>query len=361
MTVESPDRVRLEIKLASTPAEVQECEEVIRLGFGRVMRLGVESEADEQRSLKTLYCRDTESGRILATSRLIALDYLERSEALVREYRVESIPAGFRARTVLSFQSAALPDQRGTEVMSLLFRGCFEYGVEAGFLLSVSACKPYLFPYFMSMGFRPFQRAYVSSEGGYRIPILMVNHDQDYLRACKSPFASALPSQREVPGATEAKRWFDENAPGPADLNIKVMTRPEQVELDLEFMRGMSEATVRSIFRWAVEITCQRGDQLVKEKAPEHVIGFILEGSVDVIKGDRKIATLKAGEIFGEVGFLLKVPRTASLYAATENTRIAFISMHSIDAIKEPAEASIFWRNLSTHLAARLQQSTELL
>ena len=359
MTVGPPDRARLEIKLASTPAEVQACEEVIRLGFGRVMRLGIESEADEQRSLKTLYCRDAETGRVLATSRLVALDYLDRSESLVKEYRTESIPAELRARTMLSFQSAALPDLRGTEVMSLLFRGCFEYGLEGGYLLAVSACKPYLFPYFMSMGFRPLDRAYVSSEGGYRIPIVLINHDQEYLRACKSPFASALSPEREVPGAAAAKRWFDERSQD--GLNFRIMSRPEQIDFDLEFMRGLSEATVRSIFRWAVEITCKRGDQLVKEKAPEHVIGFILDGSVDVIKGDRKIATLKAGEIFGEVGFLLKVPRTASLFAADEKTRIAFISMHSIDAIKEPAEASIFWRNLSTHLAARLQQSTELL
>ncbi len=355
------DQAQLEIGLASTPGEVDACEEVIRQGFGRVMRLGVESEAVERRSLTTLYCRDTGSNRIVATSRLVSLDYLGRSEALVKEYRVGSVPTELRSRSLLSFQSAALPDRRGSELMSRLFQGCWEYGIGGGYLLTISACKPYLFPYFMSMGFRPYDRAYVSSEGGYRIPIVLLHYDQEYLRACRSPFASVLPAAHEVPGASAAKAWFDQSCPAPGDLNVRIIARPEQIDFDLNFFRGLSEATIHSIFRYAVEITCERGDQLVKEKAQEHVIGFILSGSIDVIKGERKVATLKSGEVFGEVSFLLQIPRTASLIAATEDTRVAFIPVRSLDAIKDPAEASIFWRNLSGHLAARLQQSTELL
>jgi hypothetical protein len=361
VTVESREKARLEIKVASTPAEVQACEEIIRTGFGRVMRLGVDSEADEQRSLTTLYCADSENGRILATSRLVWLDYLARSPELVREYRIENLPAELRKRSMLSFQSAALPDQRGTELMSLLFRGCFQYLVEHDALLTLSACKPYLFPYFMSMGFRPFERAYVSSEGGYRVPIVLVNHDLEYLRACRSPFAAVLGSAREVAGASEAKRWYEQNRPPDEKLNVRVISRPEHVDFELGFLKGLNDTTIHSIFRYGVVITCQRGDQLVKEMAAEQVIGFILDGSLDVVKGGRAITTLKAGEIFGELSFLLKVPRTASLLASADNTRIAFISMHSIDAIKDPAETSLFWRNLSTRLADRLRNSTELL
>src|ERR1700722_18996754 len=361
MAVASPDQGQLEIGLASTPGEVDACEEVIRLGFGRVMRLGLESEVDERRVLTTLYCLETRSKRIVATSRLVSLDYLGRSEALVKEYRIGSVPTELRGRSLLSFQSAALPDQRGTEVMSRLFQGCWEYGIAGGYLLTVSACKPYLFPYFMSMGFRPYERAYVSSEGGYRIPIVLLHYDQEYLRACRSPFASVLPVTHEVPGASAAKAWFDQSCPAPKSLNVRIITRPEQIDFDLNFFRGLSEATIHSIFRYAVAIPCEPGDQINREKAPEHVIGFVLHGSVDVVKGERKIGTLKSGAIFGEVSFLLQVPRTASLLAATEDTRIAFISVRSLDAIKDPAEASVFWRNLSGHLAAKLQQSTELL
>jgi cyclic nucleotide-binding protein len=361
MGVESPDASQLEIRLASTPAELDACEEVIRKGFGRVMRLGVEPEADERQSLTTLYCIDTGSNRIVAASRLVSLDYLNRSESLVKEYQIGSIPAELRSRSLLSFQSAALPDLRGTEVMSRLFQGCWEFGINAGHLLTVSACKPYLFAYFMSMGFRPFERAYISSDGGYRIPIVLLHYDQDYLRACRSPFASALPATHEIPGASATKEWFQRSCPDPKDMNVTVITRPEQVQIDLGFFRGLSEPTIHSIFRYGVEIACRQGDLLIKEKAPEHVIGFIVNGSVNVFKGEKQVATLKAGEIFGEVGFLLQVPRTASLVAGTDDTRIAFISVRSLDAIKDPAEAAIFWRNLGRHLAARLQQTTELL
>lgn len=361
MSDESPNQSRLEVRLASTPTEVQACEEVIRMGFGRVMRLGVEPEADEQRALTTFYCIDVHAGRILATSRLVGLDYLSRSEALVREYRIGKFPDELRARSMLSFQSAALPDQRGTEVMSLLFRGVFKHVVDGGHLTTVSACKPYLYPYFVSMGFRAYDDAYISTEGGYRIPIVLINHDGEHLRACKSLFATELAGRPEAPGAAMASGWFAQNAAAPEGLNVRIISRPEHMDFDLGFLRGLDEATIRAIFRWAVIISCRRDDQIVKENAQEQVIGFILDGAVDVIKGSRTIKTLKAGEIFGEVGFLLKVPRTASLSAAADNTRIAFISMHSIDAIKDPAQASVFWRNLSTEIAGRLQHTTELL
>jgi CRP-like cAMP-binding protein len=246
-------------------------------------------------------------------------------------------------------------------VMTLLFRGVYEFAVENGYLFLMSAVKPFLFPYFASMGFRPYERAYISSAGGFRIPIALVNHDQDYLRACKSLFASASNFGREAPGAAAAMEWFEKCCPKDDALNVRVLTRPEHVDFDVGFMKGLSEATIRSIFRNAVVIRCERGDQLIKQNAADQVIGFIVEGSVDVKKGDRTIATLRAGEIFGEVSFLLKVPRTASLYAAEEGTRIVYISMHSVDAIKDPLEASVFWRSLSVHLATRLQHTTELL
>jgi hypothetical protein len=347
--------------LASTDAEIDACEDVIREGFGRVMRLGVDSEADERRALKTLYCRDSESGKIMATSRLVPLDYLEKSQALIDEYRIGVIPADLRRRSLLSFQSAAVSGRRGSDVMPRLFQACFEYGLNGGYLLIVSACKPYLFAHFTSMGFRPYEQAYISSEGGYRIPIVLVNHDRDYLRACGSPFASALSSTPDAPELLAGKVWFEKTRPADKDINVKVLTRPEQVNVDLRFFRGLSEQSIRSIFRYAVEIACKRGDQIIKETAAEYVIGFVLDGNVDVFKGNKKLTTLKAGDIFGEVSFLLKVPRTASLVAASDDARIAFISVHNIDAIKDPSEAALFWRNLSGYLAGRLQNITELL
>src|ERR1700722_12128617 len=103
MAVASPDQGQLEIGLASTPGEVDACEEVIRLGFGRVMRLGLESEVDERRVLTTLYCLETRSKRIVATSRLVSLDYLGRSEALVKEYRIGSGPPQVGGRSPAPF------------------------------------------------------------------------------------------------------------------------------------------------------------------------------------------------------------------------------------------------------------------
>ena len=80
---------------------------------------------------------------------------------------------------------------------------------------------------------------------------------------------------------------------------------------------GCGSRELGEIGRLADEVTVRSGKVLAKEGAPGHEFFVILEGSVDISRGGKKLATLGPGDFFGELAMLGRVPRTATATAAT--------------------------------------------
>ncbi|HEX2469345.1 MAG TPA: cyclic nucleotide-binding domain-containing protein [Candidatus Limnocylindrales bacterium] len=80
---------------------------------------------------------------------------------------------------------------------------------------------------------------------------------------------------------------------------------------------GCGPRDLGEVGRLADEVTVRQGKVLAKEGAPGHEFFVILEGSVDISKGDKKLATLGPGDFFGELAMLGRVPRTATATATT--------------------------------------------
>ncbi len=72
------------------------------------------------------------------------------------------------------------------------------------------------------------------------------------------------------------------------------------------------------ISRRAEQISIDPGRVITKEGAPGHEFFVILEGTATVSRGGRKIATLGAGDYFGELALLDRAPRNATVTATTE-------------------------------------------
>jgi CRP-like cAMP-binding protein len=60
----------------------------------------------------------------------------------------------------------------------------------------------------------------------------------------------------------------------------------------------------------------QRGDVIIQEGERSDGLYIVLSGETEVRRGERTVARLKEGEIFGEMSLLQKTPASATVSAA---------------------------------------------
>jgi CRP-like cAMP-binding protein len=83
----------------------------------------------------------------------------------------------------------------------------------------------------------------------------------------------------------------------------------------------LSDEEARRLAAFATETSAAEGQILMKEGDYSTELIAIEEGSADVQKGGDTIASLKAGDLIGEIGLLNREPRNATVIA-TSPTRI---------------------------------------
>jgi len=83
---------------------------------------------------------------------------------------------------------------------------------------------------------------------------------------------------------------------------------------------GLSERDLAAVSRLADEVTVRPGKVITKEGASGHEFFVILDGKVDISKAGKRVNTMGPGDFFGELALLAKVPRMATVTAATPAT-----------------------------------------
>jgi CRP-like cAMP-binding protein len=85
------------------------------------------------------------------------------------------------------------------------------------------------------------------------------------------------------------------------------------------------DETKRCIARSTI-IECAAGDRVLKRGGTARNAFVVLEGTLEVRDGDAIVNVLTAGDVFGELAFLLERPRSFDVDAATDDTRILSLS-----------------------------------
>jgi CRP-like cAMP-binding protein len=79
----------------------------------------------------------------------------------------------------------------------------------------------------------------------------------------------------------------------------------------------LSESEAKRLAAFATETSVADGQILMKEGDYSTELIGIEEGTADVIQGGRKIASLKQGDLIGEMGLLAREPRNADVIATS--------------------------------------------
>jgi CRP/FNR family transcriptional regulator, cyclic AMP receptor protein len=86
---------------------------------------------------------------------------------------------------------------------------------------------------------------------------------------------------------------------------------------DIPVFASLDDETLKAIATFATETSVRAGKHLVKEGDYAYDFMAIVDGEADVIRAGEHVATLGAGEFFGEMAILDKSLRTASVVAKT--------------------------------------------
>jgi CRP/FNR family cyclic AMP-dependent transcriptional regulator len=79
----------------------------------------------------------------------------------------------------------------------------------------------------------------------------------------------------------------------------------------------LSEEEANRLAAFATETSAAEGQMLMKEGDYSVELIAIEEGTADVLQGGKKIASVKAGDLIGEMGLLERKPRNADVIASS--------------------------------------------
>ncbi len=97
------------------------------------------------------------------------------------------------------------------------------------------------------------------------------------------------------------------------------LRRDAKIELlkKVPLFAGCSKSELGKIAAIADEVDLRKGTVLTREGRAGHEFFVLVDGTVRVEKGGRKVADLGAGDWLGEIALLTRAPRTATVTATS--------------------------------------------
>jgi len=271
----------------------------------------------------------------------------------------------------LSFSSRLIVDKRwrGKSLVGLLIMAAFQGFLRWGHRFNFAYCAPALIQLYEQLGMRRYKDNVYDPDVGLRIPMVLINGDQDHFRAVQSPFLRLC--QGHLPDQ-EAVEWFHRNFEiSPADSPTRTMRENDlwdffQARLrehDIPLFAGLKEDEITRFLKASTIITCRTGERVVRRGEVGHEMFLILAGAVEVRyrRDDREnlLCTFGRGEIFGEMAFVSEFPRSADVVAITD-VELLIINQRFLEKLikRWPELCSRVLLNLSVVLCERLRTTT---
>jgi CRP-like cAMP-binding protein len=328
---------------------------------------------DEFDPYSTIYAlRDDDSGAVVGTIRATYMAQLPDASPFIAKYEMGPAVSAFGLAALSATGRFMLdPSVRGGQASQQLLLGGYADTRNAGIRINFSDCSPYLIRFEERLGQRRYIPPFEDAAFGFKLRIMMVMGDREHLFRCRSPLA---PLAESFPDDAEARAWFAATYPQwvrppsagfvpPRDF-FDLLT--EHIGNDpihaIGLFRGLSSEQTAQFLASSTIITAAAGERVLRENERDPTVFILLKGLAEVIRDEapgRVVATLGAGDVFGEIGFLTGSPRSATVVARAPCEILTLSADFLRQFVTENATiAARVLFNLARILAARLAQTT---
>lgn len=130
----------------------------------------------------------------------------------------------------------------------------------------------------------------------------------------------------------------------------------------ISFLKDLSTAELIKINILTENVSFREGDEIIQEGTSCDAIYIVKAGSVRVIKGGSHLGTIEAGEPLGEIAFIDKGLRSATVVAGKDAALIKLPANTFEQLLANDKElACKIYRSIITVLCKRLRDATETL
>jgi CRP-like cAMP-binding protein len=306
-------------------------------------------------------------GEVVATARLTWGGDGPFPQRMIDQYSLapflEELPADAIA---VGERAMVRPPLRGTDLLHRMMIAGMDWVAERRIQLIFGDCEPHLLNLYLGLGMRTYSRTNINSpEAGYLIPIVTVVEDIDHFRSLNSPLTEHhrdFGDDKRIPAIIQ--RILAEGTAVTSRVHTSSTEYWSQVHgalRELEANRvsaldGFTEEEAAKCLDKSTIIQCRQGDQVLKKGGVARNLFVVLDGVLEVRDGDIVQAVFTAGDVFGEMAFLLERPRSADVFSATDGTRILSLSEAQLRKMiaSEPAIAAQLLLNISKMLCLRI-------
>jgi len=136
---------------------------------------------------------------------------------------------------------------------------------------------------------------------------------------------------------------------------------PDTSLQEITFLADLSEADWARICKLVETRQFRAGDDLIRAGDKDDSFYILTNGEVDVMIGDKVLANIPEGSVFGEIAFFDGAPRSATIRSKTPGSAIR-VSRENFDTLAawEPIIARKLLFDLGRILAMRLRWTTSL-
>ena len=125
----------------------------------------------------------------------------------------------------------------------------------------------------------------------------------------------------------------------------------------LAFFKDFSDDQITEVVNASEWKEFTKGEIIVTEGEQETAFYIIAKGGVEVVKNDSVVGLMKQGDCFGEIAFLTRQPRNATIVARTD-VSLMCVSTSLMEQASTETQLR-YYRIFLENLIARLSQATD--